>query len=291
MATSPADARSQISDGAIDGIEVAGSLSPSRAGDFLTCPLLYRFRSIDKLPEPTSLAAVRGTLVHKVLERLFDLPAAERHLARASTMVEPAWADLIAEEPDLADLFDVDTDAEAFGAWLQESHDALSTYFTLEDPRRLEPDSRELYVETVLESRLLLRGFIDRVDVAPTGEVRIVDYKTGRAPRAGFEAKALFQLRIYGLVLWRTTGVVPTRLQLIYLGSGDIVHYDPTEEDLVATERKMDAIWAAIRTATESGQWLPRPSALCRWCSFQELCPQYGGTPPPLPGATASASA
>ena len=52
------------------------SLSPSRAADFKTCPLLYRFRTIDRLPERTSLAAVRGTLVHSVLERLYDLPAA-----------------------------------------------------------------------------------------------------------------------------------------------------------------------------------------------------------------------
>src|SRR5579859_2725609 len=52
------------------------SLSPSRAGDFLTCPLLYRFRVIDRLPEPPSQAATRGTLVHSVLERLFDAAAA-----------------------------------------------------------------------------------------------------------------------------------------------------------------------------------------------------------------------
>jgi putative RecB family exonuclease len=279
MVTSPADALST----AVDGVEVTGSISPSRAGDFLTCPLLYRFRSIDRLPEPTSPAAVRGTLVHKVLERLFDLPSADRHVGHASSMVEPAWRDLVAETPELADLFDVDADPEAFAAWMQESHDALATYFTLEDPTRLEPSSRELYVETVLGSRLLVRGFIDRVDTAATGEIRIVDYKTGRAPRPGFEAKALFQLRIYGLVLWRTTGVVPARLQLIYLGSGDIVHYDPTEQDLSATERKIEAIWQAISAATASGQWLPRRSALCSWCSFQSLCPEYGGTPPPLP--------
>ena len=43
------------------------SLSPSRAADFKTCPLLYRFRTIDRLPEKKSLAAVRGTLVHSVL--------------------------------------------------------------------------------------------------------------------------------------------------------------------------------------------------------------------------------
>ena len=61
----------------------------------------------------------------------------------------------------------------------------MERWFSLEDPTRLEPAERELFVETELESGLRLRGVIDRVDVAPTGEVRIVDYKTGKAPAPG----------------------------------------------------------------------------------------------------------
>ena len=51
------------------------ALSPSRAADFKQCPLLYRFRAIDRLPELPTRAQLRGTLVHAVLERLYDLPA------------------------------------------------------------------------------------------------------------------------------------------------------------------------------------------------------------------------
>ena len=264
----------------VDGVEVVGALSPSRAGDFLACPLLYRFRTIDKLPEPPSVDAVRGTVVHKVLEDLFDLPAAERTVAQAHDLLAPAWAGLQETAPDTAALFG---DAEELGRWLASCRDVIERYFTLEDPTRLEPAERELYVEAVLESRLLLRGFIDRLDIAPTGEVRIVDYKSGRAPGEAFEAKALFQLKIYALVLWRTRGVVPTMLQLIYLGNGEILRYQPDEADLVATERKVEAIWQAIRRAKETGDWRPRPSRLCSWCAHQSLCPEFGGTPPPLP--------
>ncbi|GAA1973417.1 RecB family exonuclease [Nocardioides panacihumi] len=264
----------------VDGVEVVGALSPSRAGDFLACPLLYRFRTIDRLPEPPSVDAVRGTVVHKVLEDLFDLPAAERTVAQAHELLAPAWAGLQEAAPETAALFG---DAEELGRWLASCRDVIERYFTLEDPTRLEPAERELYVEAVLESRLLLRGFIDRLDIAPTGEVRIVDYKSGRAPGEAFEAKALFQLKIYALVLWRTRGVVPTMLQLIYLGNGEILRYQPDEADLVATERKVEAIWQAIRRAKETGDWRPRPSRLCSWCSHQSLCPEFGGTPPPLP--------
>jgi putative RecB family exonuclease len=265
----------------VDGVDVLGSLSPSRAGDFMTCPLLYRFRTIDRLPEPPSPDAVRGTVVHKVLEDLFDLPAPDRTPDRAADLLQPSWEAILEAEPEVAEMFGAE--GPEIGAWLASCRAALDKYFTLEDPTRLEPAERELYVETLLDSKLLLRGFIDRLDVAPTGEIRVVDYKTGRAPGEAFEAKALFQMKFYALAIWRTRGVVPRMLQLVYLGNGELLRYTPEERDLLATERKVEAIWRAINRAAETGDWRPRRSALCGWCAHQALCPEFGGTPPPLP--------
>jgi len=264
------------------------ALSPSRAGDFLTCPLLYRFRVIDRLPEPPSAAATRGTLVHAVLERLFDAPAGERTPETARAALQPEWDRLLAADPALAGLFPLDGDRLA---WLQEAAAMLDRYFTLEDPRRLEPADRELRVEAELASGLQLRGYIDRLDIAPGGEIRIVDYKTGTAPPAEFEARALFQMKFYALVLWRARGQVPRLLQLIYLGNGEIVRYQPDEADLRATERKVEALWQAIERARAAGDWRPRPGRLCAWCAHQALCPAFGGTPPPLPDPAADAVA
>ncbi|WP_106401827.1 RecB family exonuclease [Actinocorallia populi] len=264
------------------GPAVIGSLSPSRAGDFMTCPLLYRFRVIDRIPERPSAAAVRGTLVHAVLERLFDLPAAERTPEAARGLLEPQWERLAAEEPQLSVLFEEGAE-ESLEEWLDRARGMVDRYFALEDPRRLEPAERELFVETVLPSGLKLRGYVDRVDVAPTGELRIVDYKTGSAPRADFEARALFQMKFYALVLWRVRGRVPNLLQLMYLGNSEVLRYVPDEADLRATERKVEALWQAIRRATETGDWRPRPGRLCDWCDHKERCPEFGGTPPPLP--------
>jgi putative RecB family exonuclease len=265
----------------VDGVEVLGALSPSRAGDFMACPLLYRFRTIDRLPEPSSPAAVRGTLVHKVLEDLFDLPAARRTPEQAVQMLVPSWTRMLEDEPAVAEMFtgeDADVDA-----WLASCREVLERYFTLEDPRRLEPAEREVYVEALLESRLMLRGFVDRLDVAPGDLVRVVDYKTGRSPGRDYEAKALFQMKFYALVIWRTRGVIPAMLQLVYLGNAEMLRYVPDEADLLATERKVEAIWRAIRRAEETGDWRPSPSRLCDWCAHQALCPAFGGTPPPLP--------
>lgn len=266
-----------------DAVEVRRALSPSRAADFMQCPLLYRFRTIDRLPEAPSPLAVRGTVVHAVLERLFDLPAAARTSSAARALLRPQWEQLLEREPEVGVLFPED-DGAALAAWLTSAEELVDRWFSLEDPTRLEPAERELYVETTLDDGLQLRGYVDRLDVAPTGEVRVVDYKTGRAPQEAFEGKALFQMRFYALVLWRTHGVVPRMLQLVYLGDGQVLRHCPDEAELLATERKLRAIWQAIERAASTGDWRPSPGRLCDWCDHKPLCPAFGGTPPKLPG-------
>lgn len=265
------------------------SLSPSRASDFQSCPLLYRFRVLDRLPEPPSPAAVRGTLVHSVLEALYDLPADQRSLDAAVELLAPQWALLAAERPEVVAMVAQSGDDE--GAWLRGAGDLVEAYFAMEDPTRLEPAARELRVEAELASGLTLRGFVDRLDRNRAGQTRVVDYKTGRPPGVGFEAKAMFQMRFYALALWRMHGQIPTLLQLMYLSTGVVLRYEPDEADLLAMERKVNALWAAIQRATTSGDWRPNRSALCQWCAHQALCPEWGGTPPPLPEVQAEAVA
>ncbi|MET8265559.1 RecB family exonuclease [Micromonospora arida] len=266
---------------------VRASLSPSRAADFKTCPLLYRFRSIDRLPERTTIEQARGTLVHAVLERLFDLPATGRTPEAAGDLVAPQWDRLVTEQPELAGIFD---GAEPAGPveFLRSAAGLLQGYFAVEDPTRLEPAERESLISAVVDEELLIRGYLDRLDVAPDGALRVVDYKTGGAPREAFEARALFQLKFYALVLWRTRGVVPRVLRLLYLRDAEVLDYTPDADELVRFERTVVALWRAIEQATARQDFRPRPSRLCDWCSHQALCPSFGGTPPPFPVAAAS---
>jgi putative RecB family exonuclease len=263
------------------------SLSPSRAADFKTCPLLYRFRSIDRLPERPTPDQARGTLVHAVLERLFDLPAAERTPAAAGALVSPQWDRLVGEQPELGELFDAG-DAAGPVEFLGSARGLLEAYFTIEDPRRLEPAERESLISAVVDDQLLIRGYLDRLDVAPDGALRVVDYKTGGAPREAFEARALFQLKFYALVLWRTRGVVPRVLRLLYLKDAEICDYTPDAEELARFERTVVALGRAIEQATAARDFRPKPSRLCDWCSHQAHCPTFGGTPPPFPEPAAA---
>ncbi|SQD96642.1 conserved hypothetical protein [Parafrankia sp. Ea1.12] len=262
---------------------ITASLSPSRAADFVNCPLRYRFRVVDRLPEAPSEAATRGTVVHGVLERLFDLPAPGRTQPAATELVEPVWADLLARDPALGGLFD---DDGALRSWLDSARDLLAGYFTLEDPTRLAPAARELYVEHVLASGLRLRGYVDRLDSAETPQgtaLRVIDYKTGRSPGPAFEGAAMFQMRFYALVLWRSRGVIPRELRLYYLSDRTWLRATPEESELRATERRIEALWAAIARAHRTGDWRATPGRLCDWCDHKSRCPAFGGTPPPLP--------
>lgn len=255
------------------------SLSPSRSADYQQCPLLYRFKTIDLLPEEPSIAAVRGTLVHSVLENIFDAPAGKRTYELAISLFTSALEDLAQTKPVEAELIY----GESVEETLAPVRPLLETYFAMEDPNRLEPHARELAMSVELDDGFMIRGFIDRVDRAPSGDIRIVDYKSGKAPSAMFAEKAMFQMRFYGLAWWRMNDEIPRMLQLMYLGNGQFLRYEPTPNDLLVTEKKILALRSSIAHSAEQRSFPPTPSKLCGWCSFKPICPAFGGTPPPIP--------
>jgi putative RecB family exonuclease len=254
-------------------------LSPSRAGDFAQCPLLYRLRAIDKLPEAPQRATTLGTLVHAVLERLFDLPSAQRTRDAARDLLAPEWDRLAAATPSIADLIADSADKAQF---FDEARSRLGMYFTLENPERLEPAGRELRLETTLDEGPAVRGVIDRLDVSPDGAIRVIDYKSGATPRAGYGQQAEFQMRFYALLVERTHGRRPSIMRLLYLRDGGVKELSPSDADLAAVEAQVRDTWSDIERRAADGDFPARPSRLCAWCSFQQACPEFGGTLPPL---------
>lgn len=256
------------------------ALSPSRASDYNQCPLLYRFRAIDKLPEPKTKAQVKGTLVHAVLENMHKLPREERDYPVAVKMIKPEWASMLKESPDLRELVPEQEELDFF----VEARELVKGYFQMENPQGFDAHECEMYVDTVLPNGVPVRGFIDRVDVAPTGEVRVVDYKTGKKPIPRYSHDAQFQMRFYALVYWRLFNTIPTQLRLMYLKVLDSMFLTPGPEELEYFERDLGELWAKIEGDGKSGDFRPKTSKLCGWCSFQDLCPAFGGTPPEYPG-------
>ena len=244
-------------------------LSPSRISDFNNCPQLYKYRAIDQLPEPPSIDAERGKLIHSVLEDLFEEKMEDRNLATALDLLPKAWQEHLVSQPELAQL--VLDEKE----WMDRAASLLSSYFSLENPASFESTFRELHLEKDMSEEIYLHGYVDRLDVAPTGEVRIVDYKTGKSPKPGWEEKALFQLRVYALLYWQNHDVLPRLLKLICLGDQKVVESSPTEAQLRSTEKILLNIGQEILSAIETAHFPTRKSRLCDWCFFKTICPAH----------------
>ena len=244
-------------------------LSPSRMNDFTNCPQLYKYRAIDLLPEPPSIDAERGKLIHSVLEDIFELPSSDRTFKSAVDLLPTSWSAQLEKTPELRAL--VLDEKE----WMDRAQALLTNYFSLENPTTFESTYRELHLERDISDEIYLHGYVDRIDIAPTGEVRIVDYKTGKSPKPGWEEKALFQLRVYALLYWQNHGVLPRMLKLIYLGDVKTIESQPTEAQLASTEKKLNYIGSEILTAIETGHFPTRKSKLCDWCFFKAICPAH----------------
>lgn len=259
------------------------ALSPSRVNDFATCPLQFRLLVVDKIPQAPTLPQKKGTLIHSVLEGLFNQDAHERTRESAEAALVPAWEAIEANEPDLAEqLFSSAAERDEF---LDDARRLLSHYFALEDPTHLAPAGLERYVKATIGDGLHIHGYIDRVDIAANGAVRIVDYKTGKSPRERYLGPYLLQLRMYALAWRESEGVTPARLQLHFLKDTRTFTHDPKDAELDATVDHLVNVWRDIERAASSGSFRPRKNPLCPWCPFQHLCPVFGGKTPPLPAA------
>ena len=211
-----------------------------------------------------------------------DMPREQRTEEYALSDLQRAFELIVAEEPDARFAIDpklrwpddtADASSDAMSAFVTALPAFIQRYFQLERPESFEATHRERYVRGQVADDLWLHGYVDRIDVAPSGEVRIVDYKTGKSPAAGYEEKALFQLKCYALLWQREHDVPVRRLVLLYLGDGQRLAHDPSTQEISRVVDSVVSVWDAMKTANERAEWKAKPSRLCDWCSFQQRCP------------------
>jgi putative RecB family exonuclease len=246
------------------------TLSPSRAGDFKRCPQLFKFRSIDRLPEPTTIYQARGTTAHLALERFYDLTPEERSPDQLFDLFREAWTEVRGTE-EFKDLFET---AEDERAWGLESLELLANYFAVEDPRAIDPVERELDMLEDLEG-ITIRGILDRIDREEDGRLVITDYKSGKAPPEQYSLPAFFALKIYALLIRQIMNETPKELRLLYLNGPTLYRLEIDDRQLDAMDSQLRALWAAIERAMSTGKFPTRPGKLCSWCSFQDICPAF----------------
>jgi putative RecB family exonuclease len=253
---------------------VPTSLSPSRVEAFTSCPMAFRFASIEKLPEPPSIHATKGSMVHRVLELLFMRPAAERTLLNA----QPAYEQAVAEyrlDPEFTLLALGEPEQQLF---FEDAWSLVQAYFRMEDPTQIREIGLEIRLEAQVGS-LSLRGIIDRLELDSEGGLVVTDYKTGRAPGPQYQQKSLGGVHFYSLLCEQVLGRRPSSIRLMYLRTGETITATPSAQSVRFITTRTEAVWKAVEKACLTNNFQPRAGALCNSCAFKPWCPAFGGDP------------
>ena len=253
---------------------IPDTLSPSRVSSFQDCPLQFRFASIQGLPQPPGIHAVKGNVVHRALELLFahdperrDHDVAHQSLVDARSEYEPAY--------DFTGLQLTPTAAAAF--W-RDCSKLVDGYLQMEDPQTIRAAELELWVEAPL-GPIRIRGYVDRLERLDDGQLMITDYKTGKAPRETDIDARMRQLEMYAYMIRDMRGELPAKMQLLYVKDGVRLVREPTEQAMRFVVTRTTALHAAIERACTTGSFPPRTSGLCNFCNFKPWCPAFGGDP------------
>ncbi|MFN3258416.1 MAG: RecB family exonuclease [Ilumatobacter sp.] len=253
---------------------IPSSLSPSRVSSFTSCPMQFRFSSVQRLPEPPGVATTKGSLVHRAIELLFELPNTQRTRAALDHCLDSALAEY-ATHPDYVGLR---LDERGAASFERDCRKLIERYFDMEDPTMINAIGLELRLAAQVGS-LELRGIIDRLELDDDGELVVTDYKTGRAPSGHFEQKSLSGVHFYSFLCEAVLGKRPAKVRLMYLSSGETIETVPTAQSVRFIDTRTAAVWKAVERACTTGEFRPNVSRLCDWCSFQEWCPAFDGDP------------
>ncbi len=251
------------------GVSLPPSLSPSSIASFKQCPLAFKFSYVQRLPEPPSAAASKGTLVHHALELLMTRPGPERTIDDALADLATA-TDALAEHPDFTEL------ALSDDEWAGVPRERRRARAQVLRPWRTPPPSMPIGLELKLEAQLggvQVRGIIDRLDLDEHGELVVIDYKTGSVPGERFEAKSLAGVHMYALLCEQMLGRRPAQVRLYYLSKPEAIIATPTEQTVNGVAKRTTALWSADRRGVRARRLPPQPRASVRLLHVQAVLP------------------
>ena len=246
-------------------------LSPSSASTFRSCPRRWKFRYIDRLPDPAGEAAIAGTFAHRVLEELMELPGDQRTTDQAKILARDLWPET-AEDGDFLALELDDTEQRRF-RWL--AWTAIEGLWSLENPAEINVVANEQKVDTTL-GIVPFRGIVDRLEregAAAESPLIVSDYKSGKAPSKRFQEGRLEQVLLYAAAIEASTGERPQAARLLYLGQC-IIETPVTEELITSAVSALEDTWNQLSASMGADEFSPSPGPLCGWCPYAGECPE-----------------
>jgi RecB family exonuclease len=279
--------------------------TPTRLSTWLDCPRRYRMSYLDRPPPskgPPWAHNSLGASVHNTLAGWWRLPRRERTVAAAGELLERGWL-----EDGYAD------DAQSL-QHRRRARKMVESYVTGLDPAR-EPLGVERTVATKTDL-IAFSGRIDRLDdrrdpaggrpgqgsagqggagqggggrgdADGSGELVVVDYKTGRHLLTVDDARTSLPLALYALAAERVMRRPCRRVELHHLPTGRVLAWEHSAESLARQLRRAEDIAAECAAADErfrsgdpgaSGDetFPPRPGSWCGWCDYRAHCPEGG---------------
>jgi putative RecB family exonuclease len=249
-------------------------VSASRLNLWLRCPLAWKLKYIDRVPDVTTPSLFIGRQVHRGLERLY-----RRRQLGLETHVEDVTAPLLASWDEAVSSEDVQfADRQAESKARDQVMRLLETYI-----RQLKPDEpRPLAVETSLSWPLIdpvngedlgipLVGIVDLI-LAEDAGVLIADFKTSASSKPPAEISHEIQLGCYSYLFRRMSGQQEAALEirsLVKTKSPQIVFYHFAARQ----EIHMQRLFAVIRAYLEDldrGRFLYRPGWTCSMCDHRD---------------------
>jgi len=252
--------------------------TPTRLTSWLDCPRRYRMTYLDRPPPPKGPPWAHnsfGASVHNALAGWWRLPFARRTVAAAGDLLEAGW-------------IDQGYASDAQSAQCRRSARAMVERYAA----TLDPATEPLGVERTVGARteqIVLSGRIDRLDErrAPGGgrALAVVDYKTGRRPLTGDDARTSMPLALYALAAARVFHAVCRLVELHHLPTGTVHAWEHSDEGIGRHVRRAESIAAECAAADErfraglpaaevDGVFPPRPGPACGWCDYRSLCPE-----------------
>jgi putative RecB family exonuclease len=268
--------------------------SHSRLASFEKCPQQFRYRYVERREVDTeSIEAFLGKRVHEVIERLNQFVG--RGLVPSLPKVIERFRVFWKERFDAARIRIVRRETPP-DAWREIGERCLTHHYRRNYPfDRDESLGIEEPVAFALDDagRYRVRGIVDRIARAPDGAIEIHDYKTGRWVPTQQSLDEDRQLALYQIGVENRWGFdQPVRLVWHYLLRDQVRVSTRTGAQLDALRDRTIDLIDRIEAETE---FPARPSALCDWCEFNDVCPaaartarpEAGAAPPRAPSAVA----